>query len=125
MKMMGRLGVAGSATLFFSMGLYAQAQPQGDQGGIGTPSSASTQNEASHNKAARAANCELAKTVRNAILRAGAVDPLLLYVTASDGAVVLMGSVYEMSQAERAVQIAKQIPGVTSVRDAFTLRMNS
>jgi hyperosmotically inducible protein len=125
MKMMRWLGVAGGATLFLAMGLYAQAQPPEGEGGNGAPSSASAQNEGARYKAAQAANCALAKTVRSAIVRAGVVDPVLLYVTASDGAVVLMGSVHEMSHAERAVQIAKQIPGVKSVRDVLTLRLDS
>jgi hyperosmotically inducible protein len=124
MKMMRMLGVASGAVLL-AINLYAQAQPPADQGSSGAPSSAQEQSDKSSAKAARAADCALARQVRNAIVKDGTVNAVQIYLRVRDGAVILMGAVPEWSQGEKAVQIAKGIPGVKSVQNVLTIWMEA
>ncbi|CAB3789422.1 BON domain-containing protein [Pararobbsia alpina] len=117
MKTMRRLEVASGAFLF-AISLHVQAQSAADQAVSEAPSKQASE-------AAQAANCALAKEVLYAVVRDGAIDAVQVYVTARDGAVVLMGAVPEASQAERAAQIAKRVPGVQSVKIFLTLRMEA
>ena len=60
--------------------------------------------------------------MRTALARDGRVSVSNITVRARDGAVTLQGSVPEAPQLDRATQAAKGVAGVTSVRNALTIR---
>jgi osmotically-inducible protein OsmY len=124
MKTIRRLKMV-SALLLLGVLLQAQAQYAGAEAASSSPAGAKSQYEASSCRAARAANSALARKVRDAVVRDGAIDAIQLHVVARDGVVFLMGAVPQMSQAERAAKIAKGIPGVKSVENVLTLRMEA
>ncbi|MGF6370921.1 hypothetical protein OKW40_003671 [Paraburkholderia sp. RAU6.4a] len=69
-----------------------------------------------------APNRKLSRDVRTALTRAKDISAANITVHARDGAVVLSGTVPEQSQITQAAQIAKGVTGVTSVKNALTLR---
>lgn len=73
-------------------------------------------------KQERSANRALRAKVRTALARDKGVSVKNIEVRARGGRVVLHGSVPEHSQAERATDVAKGVSGVTSVRNALTIR---
>ena len=73
-------------------------------------------------KQARAANRALSRKVRSALARTNNLSVSNITVRAKDGAVILQGTVPEQSQIERAGNVAKGVDGVTSVRNALTIR---
>lgn len=66
-------------------------------------------------KAVRAVNRKLAKNVRSAMAKAKGIDMTQLFVYAKGGVVTLSGSVPKSDQAARAGEIARSVPGVSSV----------
>jgi osmotically-inducible protein OsmY len=72
-------------------------------------------------KAARQANRALSKKVLRALSKGG-VKTSGINVLAKGGAVALAGSVVDPAQIEKAGEIAKGVPGVTSVKNDLTLR---
>ncbi|ASW01759.1 BON domain-containing protein [Paraburkholderia aromaticivorans] len=72
-------------------------------------------------KAARQANRALSKKVLRALSKGG-VNTSRINVIAKGGAVTLAGSVTEGGQSEKATEIAKTVSGVTSVKNALTLK---
>jgi osmotically-inducible protein OsmY len=73
-------------------------------------------------KQARAANRALGRKVRSALAKDRNISVSNITVRAKDGAVILQGTVPEQSQIERAGDVAKGVEGVTSVRNALTIR---
>jgi osmotically-inducible protein OsmY len=73
-------------------------------------------------KQARAANRALSRKVRSALARVNNLSVSNITVRAKDGAVTLQGTVPEQSQIDRAGEVAKGVEGVTSVRNALTIR---
>ncbi|RAR51864.1 BON domain-containing protein [Paraburkholderia unamae] len=73
-------------------------------------------------KQARAANRALGRKVRSALARDKQISVSNITVRAKDGAVILQGTVPEQSQVDRATDVAKGVQGVTSVRNALTIR---
>lgn len=71
--------------------------------------------------AVRKANRTLSKKVLQALSKGG-VDTTGINVLAKGGAVTLAGSVTDPSQIEKAGSIAKGVSGVTSMRNALTIR---
>jgi len=72
-------------------------------------------------KAARQANRALSKKVLHALSKGG-VNASRINVLAKGGAVVLAGSVTDPTQSDKASEVAKGVPGVTSVKNALTLK---
>ncbi|WP_207000419.1 BON domain-containing protein [Trinickia mobilis] len=73
-------------------------------------------------KAMRAANRELQKKVRQALIHTKGLNASGIAVRASNGAVTLQGWVPEQSQVALAMQAANGVPGVTSVICHLTVR---
>ena len=71
---------------------------------------------------ARAANRALGRKVRSALARDRNISVSNITVRAKDGAVTLQGTVPEAAQIQRAGDVAKGVDGVTSVRNALTIR---
>lgn len=94
-------------------GAYAQASGMMENpGSMSAPSNA---------KAVKKADRKLAQEVRKAMGKVHGFDVSNVYVHARDGAVTLSGTVPAVSQISQAEQIAKTVPGVTSVRNKITL----
>ena len=72
-------------------------------------------------KAARQANRALSKKVLRALSKGG-VNASRINVLAKGGAVVLAGSVTDPAESDKATELAKGVPGVTSVKNALTLK---
>jgi hyperosmotically inducible periplasmic protein len=63
----------------------------------------------------------LAKEVRRALGRAQGVDVSNVFVRARSGAVTLSGSVRDSAQISQAEQVARAVPGVTSVSNRLSI----
>ena len=72
-------------------------------------------------KSVRAANRKLAKSVRTAMAKAKGIDMTHLFVYAKGGIVTLSGSVPKSNQVDRAGEIAKSVPGVSSVDNRLSV----
>ena len=72
-------------------------------------------------KATRQANRALSKKVLRALSKGG-VETIHINAIAKGGAVTLAGAVTDPSQSDKATEIAKSVPGVTSVKNALTLK---
>ncbi|WP_168790139.1 BON domain-containing protein [Paraburkholderia aromaticivorans] len=72
-------------------------------------------------KSIRAANRKLAKNVRTAMAKANGIDMTQLFVYAKGGAITLSGSVPKSDQVDRAGEIAKSVPGVSSVDNRLSV----
>lgn len=70
-------------------------------------------------KSARQANRALSKKVLRALSKGG-VSTSRINVIAKGGAVALAGSVTDASQIDKAGEIARGVPGVTSVKNSLT-----
>jgi osmotically-inducible protein OsmY len=110
--------LAGSALIVVAS---INAWPQtGESNATSAPSSKAPDAEGSA-KATRQANRALSKRVRTALLKGG-VDASKINVVAKGGAVTLGGSVTDSSQSVKATEIAKTVPGVTSVKNTLGLK---
>lgn len=94
-------------------GAYAQASDV-----TANPGSMSASSNA---KAVKKADRKLALDVRKAMAKVHGFDVSNVYVHARGGAVTLSGTVRVASQISEAEQIARTVPGVTSVRNKITL----
>ncbi|CAD9223969.1 Transporter [Burkholderia cenocepacia] len=76
-------------------------------------------------KAERAADRAFAKKVRQAIVRAPGVGnaQVTVFAKAKTGDVTLAGQIADASQDRAAVDAARQVPGVTSVKSKLQLRL--
>ncbi|MFL9965546.1 BON domain-containing protein [Paraburkholderia sediminicola] len=72
-------------------------------------------------KATRQANRALSKKVLHALAKGG-VTTSRINVIAKGGAVTLAGSVSDATHIDKATEIAKTVPGVTSVKNALTFK---
>jgi len=72
-------------------------------------------------KAARQANRALSKKVLHALSKGG-VKTSGINVIAKGGAVALVGSVTDSTQIDKAGEVAKGVPGVTSVKNSLTIK---
>ncbi|PXW25490.1 BON domain-containing protein [Paraburkholderia caballeronis] len=128
MKAIQVLKLAGGAIL---VAASLQANAQTTDQSTAAPAAAASPTDAarqqlrqsrSEYRAKRAANRRLERQVRTALARDGRVSVSNITVRARDGAVTLQGSVPEAPQLDRATQAAKGVAGVTSVRNALTIR---
>jgi len=130
MKAIEVLKLAGGAILVAaSLHTNAQtAQPDPSTATPGTTASpaATTKQQAAQTRAERraanAANRRLSRQVRSALARDGHISVANITVRARNGAVTLQGSVPEVGQIDRATQAAKGVAGVTSVKNALSIR---
>jgi hyperosmotically inducible periplasmic protein len=116
---------AGTMLVAASLHVYAQdaSEPAAAAASGPTPQArAQFQESRSQYRAARAANRALARKVRAALARANGISVANITVRAKDGAVILQGSVPAQPQIDRATDVAKGVAGVTSVRNALTIR---
>jgi hyperosmotically inducible protein len=106
----GALVVLASIT---SINAYAQAS---DADMTAQPSAKQTA------KASKAADRALGRKVRSALAKAKGLSVSNITVRARSGAVTLQGSVPEQPQVDIATQTAQGVAGVTSVKNALTIR---
>ncbi|MFM0083699.1 BON domain-containing protein [Paraburkholderia sediminicola] len=93
------------------------AQDGNDSAGVASAVAASAPSA----KAVRVANRKLAKTVRTAMAKAKGIDMTQLFVYAKGGAITLSGSVPKSAQVARAEEVAKSVPGVSSVDNRLSV----
>ncbi|SDC61791.1 BON domain-containing protein [Paraburkholderia lycopersici] len=115
-----------ATTVLVAASFQVYAQDAASEAPAASGPTAAAQHSVSQSKAAlrqaRAANRALGRKVRAALARDKNVSVSNITVRAKDGAVTLQGSVPEQSQVERAETVAKGVQGVTSVRNALTIR---
>ncbi|CAG9262281.1 BON domain-containing protein [Paraburkholderia unamae] len=115
---MNRTTVRGITLVCLLLTLNAGAQPgqpaSGDPNGevVSAPSSP---------KAVRSANRALSKRVLKALSHVKGLDAAGIFVKASDGNIIVSGVVQEASQIPLAVQAARNVDGVRSVRESLRL----
>lgn len=105
--------VGGALVVLASINAYAQAS---DVDMTNQPSAKQTA------KAAKSADRALAKKVRTTLSKSKDISVSNITVRAKSGAVTLQGSVPEQTQIDKATQIAQNVAGVTSVKNALTIR---
>jgi hyperosmotically inducible protein len=113
MKVMHSVKLVGCALVvlasFSSISAYAQASDA-----MAAPSAAAP--------SSKQANRALQKSVRRALAKAKGLDVSNILVRARGGAVTLEGTVPELQQGDIATQTAQGVAGVTSVKNALTVR---
>ena len=118
MKAIHAIKLAGTALLICgSIQAYAQASDAAPA----TPAS-TTSGARQHYKSLKAANRALQRQVRSALVKDRGISMANVTIRARDGAVTLQGSVPLQDQSDRATEVAKSVPGVTSVRNALSIR---
>jgi hyperosmotically inducible periplasmic protein len=116
---------AGTMLVAASLHVYAQDASEPAAAAASGPTTQARQQlqeSKAQYRAARAANRALARKVRAALARANGVSVANITVRAKDGAVILQGTVPAQMQIDRATDVAKGVAGVTSVRNALTIR---
>ena len=111
-----RLLTLASGALIALASIHLYAKP-GDAGTVPNASS-----PAQSEKSTRTANRKLAKAVSHALARTKGLDTPNITVRARGGAVTLEGAVPDAAQIDEAAQVAKGVSGVTSVKNALTIR---
>ncbi|MGA7814727.1 BON domain-containing protein [Caballeronia sp.] len=113
MKVMHSVKLVGCALVvlasFSSFSAYAQSSDAAATSSAAAPSS-------------KQANRALQKSVRHALARAKGLDVSNILVRARSGAVTLEGTVPELQQGDIATKTAQGVAGVTSVKNALTVR---
>ena len=121
MKAIHAIKLAGTALLICgSIHAYAQASDAAPAAPA-TPAS-TTAGARAHYKSMKAANRALQRQVRSALVKDRGIAMSNVTIRARDGAVTLQGSVPLQAQSDRATEVAKGVPGVTSVRNALSIR---
>lgn len=117
---------AATALVAASFQVYAQDAASEAPAAPASGPTAAAQHNVNQSKAAlrqaRSANRALGRKVRAALARDRNISVSNITVRAKDGAVILQGSVPDSSQIQRATDVAKGVDGVTSVRNALTIR---
>lgn len=112
---------AGAMLVAASLQVYAQ-DTAASAPATTTTATTSTATAKAQYKAARKANRALGRKVRAALAKDKNVSVANITVRARDGAITLQGTVPEQSQIDRAAEVAKGVAGVTSVKNALTIR---
>lgn len=105
--------VGGAMIVLASLNAYAQSSD------AAAPAAASAAPSA---KSTKAANRALQRKVRAALSKTKGLSVANITVRARGGAVVLAGTVPEQPQVDLATQAAQGVDGVTSVKNALTIR---
>jgi osmotically-inducible protein OsmY len=106
--------IGGALVVLASLNAYAQSS---DAAATAAPAAS-----APTAKQARAANRALSRKVRGVLARRKGLSVSNITVRARDGAITLAGSVPEQAQIDLATNAAQGVPGVTSVKNALTIR---
>lgn len=114
-RMLQALGIVLSLSLVSN----ANAQSQASMPAATMDSAASAK---AGPKNARKADRKLSSDVRRALSRTKEITVTNIFVRARGGAVTLTGSVPDAAQIDRAAQVAKSVPGVTSVTNKLSLQ---
>jgi hyperosmotically inducible periplasmic protein len=107
---------AATAIVAASLQVYAQ-----DNAASAAPAAAAADHQPL-SKQAKAANRALSRKVRSVLAKDKKIAVANITVRARDGAITLQGTVPEQAQIERAAEVAKGVDGVTSVKNALTIR---
>jgi hyperosmotically inducible periplasmic protein len=102
--------ISGALIVMASLNAYAQSSDA--MASTAAPSATST----------KSANRALQKSVRKALSKTKGLVTTNISVRARSGAVTLEGSVPEQPQVDLATQAAQGVAGVTSVKNALTIR---
>ncbi|TKC83159.1 BON domain-containing protein [Trinickia terrae] len=114
MKAIKAIKLAGGALIVaFSVSAFAQAS---DTGMASAPAMSAAQ------PSGKQADRALSKTVRKALAKAKGVSAAGIVVRAKSGAVTLEGTVPDQSQIDKATQVAQGVAGVSSVKNALTVK---
>lgn len=115
---------AGTMLVAASLQAYAQdaSAPAAAASGPTTAAQQQYNQSKAQYKSAKAANRALGRKVRAALAKDKDISVANITVRAKDGAVILQGTVPEQPQIDRATEVAKGVPGVTSVKNALTIR---
>ncbi|CAB3705477.1 BON domain-containing protein [Paraburkholderia rhynchosiae] len=116
MKASTAMKMVGSALIVLAS-LSANAQ---SSDAAAAPAAAAS--SAATGKQAKAANRSLARKVRSTLAKTKGVSVANINVRARGGAVTLAGTVPDQSQVDVATQAAQGVAGVTSVKNALTVR---
>jgi hyperosmotically inducible periplasmic protein len=108
---------ATAALVAASLQVYAQ-----DNAASAAPAQQEAKPSKAQLKQEKAANRALSHKVRAVLAKDKKIAVANITVRARDGAVVLLGTVPEQSQIDRATEVAKGVPGVTSVKNSLTIR---
>jgi osmotically-inducible protein OsmY len=116
MKASTAMKMVGSALIVLaSLNAYAQSSDA-----AAAPAAAAS--SAATGKQAKAADRALGRKVRSALSKTKGVSVANINVRARGGAVTLAGTVPDQSQVDVATQAAQGVAGVTSVKNALTVR---
>lgn len=115
-KTLKRIG--GALILAASFNAWSQSS---EPAAMSADTGASTATQGTSKSAIRKANRALSKKVLKALSKGG-VDTSGINVLVKGSAIALAGSVPEASQVEKAGTIAKGVSGVTSVKNALTIK---
>ncbi|MCX4158770.1 MULTISPECIES: BON domain-containing protein [Paraburkholderia] len=107
--------VGGALIVLASINAYAQSS---DAAAPAAPAASSAHSA----KADKAANRALGRKVRSALSKTKGLSVTNITVRARGGAVTLAGTVPEQPQVDLATQAAQAVPGVTSVKNALSIR---
>ncbi|WP_028222809.1 BON domain-containing protein [Paraburkholderia oxyphila] len=112
----------GVAILTASLGAWAQASVTAAASASATSEATVAKSGPTSAKAMRQANRTLRRKVYAAFSKHKEIDAGNISVTARSGAIILNGTVAEASQIDTAGELAKDVPGVTSVTNRITLQ---
>lgn len=118
MKPSNTFKLIGSA---FMVVVSINAWPQSNESAATPTQSSTALTGGGSAKAIRQANRALSKKVLRALVKGG-VQTNGISVIAKGGAVALAGSVPDSTQVSEASEIAKEVPGVTSVNNSLTIK---
>ncbi|MCC8404637.1 BON domain-containing protein [Paraburkholderia sp. MMS20-SJTN17] len=117
------LKMTGAAMLVVTVAsLNAYAETAGPENARSAAKQQQTNELHARYRAARADNRKLAHQVRVALVHDGHIGASNITVRAVDGAVTLQGSVPGADQIDRASEVAKTVSGVSSVKNALSIR---
>lgn len=105
----------GVAIIAASMSAWSQSSETASAPAMAAPGSAAP-------ATGRKANRALRRQVYNAIVKQKDISAGNISVVAKDGAVTLNGTVTDASQVGRVAEIARGVPGVTSVTNKLTVQ---
>jgi osmotically-inducible protein OsmY len=118
MKAMRTIRIMGVvASLVFASSAYAQSQSSAPAAAMDSAASAKASQ-----KTTRKADRKLGSDVRRALSKNKDITVANIFVRARSGAITLTGSVPDNAQIDRATEIAKTVPGVTSVTNKLSLQ---
>ncbi|WP_028218775.1 BON domain-containing protein [Paraburkholderia oxyphila] len=113
---------AGTMLVAASLHVYAQDAASAPTPGATEAAKTQAQQSKAQYKSAKAANRALSRKVRAALAKDKDISVANITVRAKDGAVILQGTVPEQGQVDHATEVAKGVAGVTSVKNALTIR---